>query len=257
MQASLKKLTKKDFISVLELINSCLSVSDEERFYGLLDDIKLLVPHDFAVCGIAKIKNRTLSNVIDIVNVSYPEEWMALYLKNNFHIIDPIAHTHFSNFKPQIWSKTYQKYPDIDPKFLSMAHDFGLSEGLTYGVMEPGGHIGSIFSFAGSSQKASRRHLMFLKLVIPHLHQALVRILQEKKKKNILTETGITLPLSSREEEMLNWLKLGKTNWEISVILNIGERTVKFHVHNIMEKLNAVTRGHAVAKAMELGIIEL
>lgn len=60
-----------------------------------------------------------------------------------------------------------------------------------------------------------------------------------------------------REIEILNWLKLGKTNWETSVILNISERTVKFHVHNIMRKLNAVTRGHAVAKAIELGIIEL
>ncbi|MCK5508479.1 MAG: hypothetical protein KAI50_08160 [Desulfobacterales bacterium] len=40
-------------------------------------------------------------------------------------------HTHFSHFKPQIWSKTYQKYPDVDPKILSMTQDFGLIEGLT------------------------------------------------------------------------------------------------------------------------------
>lgn len=55
-----------------------------------------------------------------------------------------------------------------------------------------------------------------------------------------------------REKEVLNWLKLGKTNWEISVILQISERTAKFHVGNIMKKLNAVTRGHAVAKAISL-----
>lgn len=254
---AIKELTKKDFIAVLEFVNSCLSVSDEEHLCDLIGNIKLFVPHDFATCGVAKVENGALSNVIDIVNVSYPEEWMALYIKNNFCIIDPIARTHFSSFKPQIWSKTYQRYPDVDSKFLSMAQDFGLSEGVTYGVMEPGSSIGSLFSFAGPSPKLSHRHIIFLELIVPHLHQALIRILQEKKKREILKESGIALPLSFREEEILNWLKLGKTNWEISVILNISERTVKFHVRNIMRKLNAVTRGHAVAKAIELEIIEL
>lgn len=253
----IKELSKKDFIAVLEFVDSCLSVTGEERFCDLIGDIKCFVPHDFATCGVAKVKNKALSTVMGIVNVSYPEEWMALYLKKKFHINDPITRTHFSNFKPQIWSKTYQKYPDIDPKFLSMAQDFGLSEGLTYGVVEPGDSIGSLFSFAGASQKPSRRHIVFLELIVPHLHQALIRILREKKKKEILKEGGIALPLSLREEEILNWLKLGKTSWEISVILNISERTAKFHVHNIMKKLNAVTRGHAVAKAIELEIIRL
>lgn len=254
---NLKELPKKELIALFEFITSCLSATDEKHFCNLIEYFKSFVPHDFTVCGIAKVKNQALSDVIDIVNVSYPKEWMALYFKNNFQRIDPIMHTHFSHFKPQIWSKTYQKYPDIDPNFLSMAQDFGLIEGLTYGVMEPGNSIGSLFSFAGSSQKLSRRHIAFLELIVPHLHQALIRILKEKKKRGILKESGIALPLSLREIEILNWLKLGKTNWETSVILNISERTVKFHVHNIMRKLNAVTRGHAVAKAIELGIIEL
>ena len=63
--------------------------------------------------------------------------------------------------------------------------------------------------------------------------------------------------ISSRELEVLKWVHQGKTNWETSVILNICERTVKFHVGNIMQKLDAVSRGHAVAKAIEFGIIPL
>ena len=64
------------------------------------------------------------------------------------------------------------------------------------------------------------------------------------------------LPLSRREREVLSWLRHGKSNWEISRILGISERTVKFHVTSIMRKLNAVTRTQAVALAMELGILE-
>ena len=60
--------------------------------------------------------------------------------------------------------------------------------------------------------------------------------------------------LSKREKEILKWLKKGKSSWEISVILSISERTVNFHVGNIMQKLNAVSRTHAVAISIEKGI---
>ena len=66
----------------------------------------------------------------------------------------------------------------------------------------------------------------------------------------------VVLPLSRREREVLSWLRHGKGNWEISRILGISERTVKFHVTSIMRKLNAVTRTQAVALAMELGVLE-
>ena len=60
--------------------------------------------------------------------------------------------------------------------------------------------------------------------------------------------------LSEREVEVLNWLKKGKRSWDIAVILNITERTVNFHVTNIMQKLNAVSRVQAVAVAIERGL---
>jgi|GEM_PF-193112 len=63
--------------------------------------------------------------------------------------------------------------------------------------------------------------------------------------------------LSSREKEILNWIKHGKSTWDISQILQISETTVKFHVSSIMKKLNAVSRTHAVSIAISLGIIDL
>ena len=61
--------------------------------------------------------------------------------------------------------------------------------------------------------------------------------------------------LSEREAEVLRWAMDGKTNWEISAILNISERTVKFHVQNAMHKLDASTRSQAVAIAIRQGVI--
>ena len=61
--------------------------------------------------------------------------------------------------------------------------------------------------------------------------------------------------LTQREQEILRWLKEGKSSWDIGKILNISERTVKFHVTNALVKLNAVNRTHAVAIAMEKNLI--
>ncbi len=63
--------------------------------------------------------------------------------------------------------------------------------------------------------------------------------------------------LSGREIEVLRWLKEGKSNWEISMILKISERTVKYHVKNICAKLDAINRTHAVVIAIDRGILSV
>lgn len=62
--------------------------------------------------------------------------------------------------------------------------------------------------------------------------------------------------LTEREKEVLNWIKQGKSSWDISIILGISEATVKFHVGTIMKKLNAVSRVHAVTIAISMGLID-
>jgi len=53
--------------------------------------------------------------------------------------------------------------------------------------------------------------------------------------------------LTAREVEVLRLLDLGLSNQEISERLSISVRTVKNHVHNILEKAGARRRGEAVA----------
>ncbi len=252
----IKKLTKRELFQIVEFIDYSLNISQEEgSFCELINRTKTLIPHDFALCGYVEVEKKALSRVKEVVNVSYPKEWMNIYFKKNYQAIDPVLRTHFSTFKPQIWSKTYQKDSDnINLEFLSTAQDFGLFEGLTYGIFEPEDSSGTIFSFSGCSIEPSNQQVTCLKIIVPYIHQALIRV---SRKKTILKETGISLPLSAREIEVLKWVKSGKTNWEISVILNISKGTVKFHVSNILRKLNASTRCHAVAKALELEIIAL
>jgi len=61
--------------------------------------------------------------------------------------------------------------------------------------------------------------------------------------------------LTARELEVLRRLKDGKTSGETAQLLDITERTVKFHISNILRKLRAGNRTHAVATAMGQGLI--
>lgn len=62
---------------------------------------------------------------------------------------------------------------------------------------------------------------------------------------------------SKRETQVLNLLSSGKTNREIGETLFISESTVKFHVHAILNKLDASNRTEAVSIAAQLGLVEL
>jgi two-component system, NarL family, response regulator len=63
--------------------------------------------------------------------------------------------------------------------------------------------------------------------------------------------------LSEREYDVLNCMAKGKSNKAIASDLKITEYTVKFHVANIMLKLGASDRTHAVVNALQQGIIRL
>lgn len=62
---------------------------------------------------------------------------------------------------------------------------------------------------------------------------------------------------SKREKQVLQLLAGGKTNREIGKSLFISESTVKFHMHAILDKLEASNRTEAVSIAAQHGIIEL
>jgi DNA-binding NarL/FixJ family response regulator len=63
--------------------------------------------------------------------------------------------------------------------------------------------------------------------------------------------------LTPREIGVLRLIATGNANKEIAVQLSIGEETVKSHITNILEKLSANDRTHAVTIALKRGIIEL
>ena len=73
--------------------------------------------------------------------------------------------------------------------------------------------------------------------------------------------TGVLEPrrrsglLSPRERGVLRLVAAGQSNRQIAETLSISERTVKFHVTSIFNKLGAENRAQAVAIAAERGLL--
>jgi DNA-binding NarL/FixJ family response regulator len=72
-----------------------------------------------------------------------------------------------------------------------------------------------------------------------------------------LAEHATDDALSAREIEVLRLIGAGNSNKLIADRLSIGEATVKSHVTNILSKLGANDRAHAVTIGLKRGIIEL
>jgi DNA-binding NarL/FixJ family response regulator len=72
-----------------------------------------------------------------------------------------------------------------------------------------------------------------------------------------LAEHATDDDLTSREIEVLRLIAAGNANKEVACQLSIGEETVKSHVTNLLSKLNAKDRTHAVTIGLRRGIIDL
>ena len=66
------------------------------------------------------------------------------------------------------------------------------------------------------------------------------------------TKTKVT----DRERTVLQFLSKGATSRDIAKALTISERTVKFHIGNIIHKLEAKNRTEAVVVAMVRGLLD-
>lgn len=73
---------------------------------------------------------------------------------------------------------------------------------------------------------------------------------------NQLADHATDDPLSERELEVLRKVALGSSNKIIAAELNVSESTIKSHLKNILSKLGANDRTHAVTIATRRGFID-
>lgn len=118
---------------------------------------------------------------------------------------------------------------------------------LVYGIRDRRGKHDCLYVFfSRGKQVLPNPHA--LELILPQIDAALRRVgciaaaVEEEE------NYAMTCDISEREREIMDWVKHGKTNHEIGLILGISPNTVKNHLKRIFQKLGVYSRAQAVAK---------
>ncbi len=182
----------------------------------------------------------------------YPDRWVEHYFTRNYYKIDPVMAYCANHIVPLQWRDLAPQPSSASERFMREASEFGLKWGVTMPVHSPHGELG-VLSFAldrpaKAAHEITGQAFPYIQLLAGHLHEAIRRI-------SGLNDAAATKQLTHREQECLRWVADGKTSWEIGQLMRTSERTVNFHINNVMLKLNVCNRQHAVAKAALQGLI--
>jgi len=185
---------------------------------------------------------------------SYPREWLARYVDQDYVNVDPIAPTAATTLAPFVWRNLQSgtQMSEANRRFFGEAGEFGLTDGVTFPLHGPG-HCLATFNLAGCFDAKRFTNLWDaekynLHLVALYSHEAIVRHV-------LAAQDADSLRLSPRERECLVWTARGKTAWEVSEILSLSEETVTTYLKTAARKLGVHSKTHAVVKAIILGLI--
>lgn len=149
-------------------------------------------------------------------------------------------------------SSRHRKLYGEGQRMMARAGDFGMRGGITAPLRGAG------VSWGFLSATTDRTH------GIRELMQPLAELSYFVSCMQVALEHALATPaknfpvasLTPREREVLAWCAIGKTSWEIGVILGISERTVNFHVYQAADKLGTRGRQSTVARAVALGLVQ-
>ena len=244
----------KECIALLDLINFCLEAEGRDAdVSALVSRLERVVPFESAILGMGE----TTMSGGTVTRKLYShrcEAWLGAYQHNNLAEVDPIVARALRDPKPFRWGNAFLDNGSHDRKYLEVKSGIGLEDGIACAYRAPHGRPQlTLISLALRTRDIEQRHLTAVEYLLPHIHAMLVRDMTA----SAAVQPPITIGLTRREVEVLNWVKDGKCTWDIGMLLQVSERTVKFHLANIFSKLEVSTRAQALARAIQLGLIKL
>jgi LuxR family quorum sensing-dependent transcriptional regulator len=174
------------------------------------------------------------------------EEWLALWMENNYYHVCPGVRHSFTQVRPFKYEEA-PYCPEKEPhrqEFIERAKDFDTANGIIFPMPGPQ----RLSGFMWCNGKIDERYIPILETIGTYAFYRL---------KELKGPIHLGDPLSERELEILKWAANGKTAWEVGAILAISKRTVEWHFTEACRKLGAVNKVQAVSLAIQSGLIAI
>ncbi|WP_085703149.1 autoinducer binding domain-containing protein [Pseudomonas sp. B15(2017)] len=202
----------------------------------------------FQFCGITISRPASQSFKPFCIN-NFTPEWNAEY-EEIYSIDDPITAYCYQSMLPFLWSrKAFSKAPLM----WSALQNHGMGHGWSQSYHNEEHGVCCTISLARTHCEIYALELYneygVLQYVLQHLSELFVTALPPMPAK------PPPVRLSIREIEIVRLCALGKTAWEIGQILNVAERTVNYHIKNLIIKFNTCNKISAVIAAAKAGYL--
>jgi DNA-binding CsgD family transcriptional regulator len=189
-----------------------------------------------------------------------PAAWTARYCECAYAAVDPRVALTSDRLSPVIWDAA-----DIDAgwhaqRFLADAACYGARSGVAVAFQDTSSlrTIVALDSAASPLTDARCAELIVrlgdLMLLAAMLHDRVLRPRTDAPG-GACVKVG-DAPLTHRERQCLVMAAHGQTSGDIGGKLGIAERTVNFHMRNMMRKLDALNRPEAIARALAHGVVD-
>lgn len=181
----------------------------------------------------------------------WPKGWTRLYTQQNFVQDDPVAAYCFRSRDPFEWVEApYNRITNPRAhEVMNRATDFRMNRGFCVPIHSAEGYQAAV-TMAGDCVDLVSRTKPALHLMALYSYAKATDLMKPGRKERVYL-------LSKREREVLSWAAAGKTTWEISQILAIGEQTVLTHLKAAATKFDAPNRVSTVVAALRRGEISL
>ena len=180
---------------------------------------------------------------------NYPAEWVERIEVDPICRMDPVhlaAATSGLGFSWDMLEAIVQLSGD-QLRAMDEARRFGLRFGYTIPLRFPGQSMASCSFAAPKAVPLGPEQMMAADWVAAHAYEAALRLQVGPSERP---------RLSRRQLQCVRLLAAGKTDWEVSRILGIGEETVRTYVKAARAAYGAVTRAQLVALVLRDGIID-
>jgi LuxR family quorum-sensing system transcriptional regulator SolR len=180
---------------------------------------------------------------------NYSSAWQECYRARGYLQVDPTVRHALKSTLPLVWSHSVF---EPTPELWEEARAHGLCFGWAQASRDAWGSVG-LLTLARSEGLLTPDELQAKAAQMAWLtqltHTGMSRLLRPK----MVPESLVTM--TAREREVLRWTAEGKTAYEISQILTVSERTVNFHINNVVSKLGSSNKTQAAVKAATLGML--